>query len=123
MAIELECLAVICRSVGPMQLPSAKLEPGDLIGLDTIFMGTAARSSKHQYVQVFIDQAPRYVWAFPTIQNTASCINTLIDKLVASDIIIKSVLTYNHKNFKNKKITRCLNRHHIKQYLSTPYYP
>ena len=80
-------------TIGQMQLPSANLQPGELVGLDTIVMGSAAKNSKHQYIQVFVDHASRYVWAFSTTRNTASSITTLIDKLISSGISFKTILT------------------------------
>lgn len=110
-------------TIGKMQLPTSQLDPGDLVGLDTIVMGPAARNSKHQYIQVFVDHASRYVWAYPTIKNTSSSVTNLIDKLMSSGVTIKKILTDNHKNFTSNEIKRCLNRHNIKHLLSTPYHP
>lgn len=110
-------------SIGQMILPSADLEPGELIGLDSIVMGPAAGSTKHKYIQVFIDHFSRYVWAFPTTTNTAASIVTLVDKLVSSGIQMKTILTDCHKNFQSTALKQCLRRHNIKHIFSTPYHP
>lgn len=109
--------------IGQMILPSANLEPGQLVGLDTIVMGPAAGSTRHKYIQVFIDHFSRYVWAFPTTTNTSASIVTLIDKLVQSGIKIKTILTDCHKNFQSNVLKQCLKRHQIKHIYSTPYHP
>ena len=110
-------------TIGQMILPSADLQPGQLVGLDTIVLGPAAGSTRHKYIQVFIDHFSRYVWAFPTASNTSSAITTLIDKLIHSGIQIKTILTDCHKNFTSKTMADCLKRHHIKHIQSTPYHP
>uniref|UniRef100_A0A158P4S6 RNA-directed DNA polymerase n=1 Tax=Tetranychus urticae TaxID=32264 RepID=A0A158P4S6_TETUR len=110
-------------SIGQMILPSVDLEPGDLVGLDTIVMGPAAGSTRHKYIQVFIDHFSRYVWAFPTTTNTSASVVTLLDKLIQSGIRIKAILTDCHKNFQSTVLKQAFKRHNIKHIFSTPYHP
>jgi transposase InsO family protein len=108
---------------GQYVIPESSLEPGDLVGLDTIVMGPSANKTRHKYIQVFIDHHSRYIWAFPTATNTSAAIVTLLTNLVKSGVKIKHILTDCHKNFTSKTIKDFFHRNHIKHTLSTPYHP
>ena len=108
---------------GHMVTPNPNLEPLDIIGIDTIVMGDAAKQTKHKFIQVFVDHHSCYVWAFPTATNKAITIETLLTSLLKSGLKIKQILTDNHLNFKNKRIQKLCRENNIKHVFSTPYRP
>ncbi|UYV83405.1 hypothetical protein LAZ67_23000904, partial [Cordylochernes scorpioides] len=103
------------------------LESLSIVGIkpnaDTIVMGTAAKKTNHKYIQVFIDHLTRYVWAFPTIKNTAQATLQCFNRILQVSLPIKHIITDNGKNFNSKEFKRFLKVHNIKQTFTTPYHP
>jgi len=93
------------------------------VGLDTIVMGPAAKDTKHKYIQVFIDHFSRFIWAFPTANNTSETIVTLFRSIFTSGLKFQRILTDCHKNFSGKPLKDFLHDEHIKHTFSTPYHP
>ena len=108
---------------GVYKTPFTELDPLDLLAIDTIVMGIAAKKTRHKYIQVVVDHHSRYVWAFPTPNNSSATILTIITNLWRSGIKPKEVLTDNHKNFTDKRLTDFCQIHHIRHNFSTPYHP
>ncbi|UYV77382.1 hypothetical protein LAZ67_15000802 [Cordylochernes scorpioides] len=104
-------------------IPDTELQPAQVISADTIVMGTSAEKTKHKYIQVFIDHLTRYVWAFPTIKNTAQATLQCFNRILQVSLPIKHIITDNGKNFNSKEFKRCLKVHNIKQTFTTPYHP
>ncbi|UYV70259.1 hypothetical protein LAZ67_7002299, partial [Cordylochernes scorpioides] len=110
-------------TLGQLIIPDTELQPTQVISADTIVMGTAAENTKHKYIQVFIDHLTRYVWAFPTIKNTAQATLQCFNRILQVSLPIKHIITDNGKNFNSKEFKRCLKVHNIKQTFTTPYHP
>ncbi|UYV65983.1 hypothetical protein LAZ67_3006060, partial [Cordylochernes scorpioides] len=110
-------------TLGQLIIPDTELQPAQVISADTIVMGTAAEKTKHKYIQVFIDHLTRYVWAFPTIKNTAQATLQCFNRILQVSLPIKHIITDNGKNFNSKEFKRCLKVHNIKQTFTTPYHP
>ncbi|UYV75014.1 hypothetical protein LAZ67_12002096, partial [Cordylochernes scorpioides] len=110
-------------TLGQLIIPETELQPAQVISADTIVMGTAAEKTKHKYIQVFIDHLTRYVWAFPTIKNTAQATLQCFNRILQVSLPIKHIITDNGKNFNSKEFKRCLKVHNIKQTFTTPYHP
>ncbi|UYV62975.1 hypothetical protein LAZ67_2002703 [Cordylochernes scorpioides] len=110
-------------TLGQLIIPDTELQPAQVISADTIVIGTSAEKTKHKYIQVFIDHLTRYVWAFPTIKNTAQATLQCFNRILQVSLPIKHIITDNGKNFNSKEFKRCLKVHNIKQTLTTPYHP
>ncbi|UYV65298.1 hypothetical protein LAZ67_3003857 [Cordylochernes scorpioides] len=110
-------------TLGQLIIPDTELPPAQVISADTIVMGTSAEKTKHKYIQVFIDHLTRYVWAFPTIKNTAQATLQCFNRILQVSLPIKHIITENGKNFNSKEFKRCLKVHNIKQTFTTPYHP
>ncbi|UYV78418.1 hypothetical protein LAZ67_16001289, partial [Cordylochernes scorpioides] len=110
-------------TLGQLIIPDTELQPAQVISADTIVMGTSAEKTKHKYIQVFIDHLTRYVWAFPTIKNTAQATLQCFNRILQVSLPIKHIITDNGKNFNSKEFKRCLKVHNIKQTFTTPYHP
>ncbi|UYV65556.1 hypothetical protein LAZ67_3004688 [Cordylochernes scorpioides] len=108
-------------TLGQLIIPDTELQPAQVISADTIVMGTSAEKTKHKYIQVFIDHLTRYVWAFPTIKNTAQATLQCFNRILQVSLPIKHIITDNGKNFNSKEFKRCLKVHNIKQTFTTPY--
>ncbi|UYV66322.1 hypothetical protein LAZ67_4001325 [Cordylochernes scorpioides] len=108
-------------TLGQLIIPDTELQPAQVISADTIVMGTSAEKTKHKYIQVFIDHLTRYVWAFPTIKNTAQATLQCFNRIFQVSLPIKHIITDNGKNFNSKEFKRCLKVHNIKQTFTTPY--
>ncbi|UYV71202.1 hypothetical protein LAZ67_8002154 [Cordylochernes scorpioides] len=110
-------------TLGQLIIPDTELQPAQVISAYTIVMGTSAEKTKHKYIQVFIDHLTRYVWAFPTIKNTAQATLQCFNRILQVSLPIKHIITDNGKNFNSKEFKRCLKVHSIKQTFTTPYHP
>jgi transposase InsO family protein len=108
---------------GKYVTPTADLEPLELIGLDTIVMGPSANTTRHKYIQVFVDHHSRYIWAYPTATTTSATIVTLLTNLLKSGVKFRQILTDCHQAFTSKTLKSFLSQNHIKHTLSTPYHP
>lgn len=75
------------------------------------------------YIQVFIDQATRYVWAFLTKRNTADTIVSCLEKILSWGIKIRMLQSDNYKSYKGTKFKKLLKAHSIKHTFTTPYQP
>ncbi|UYV63011.1 hypothetical protein LAZ67_2002842 [Cordylochernes scorpioides] len=109
-------------TLGQLIIPDTELQPAQVISADAIVMGTSAEKTKHKYIQVFIDHLTRYVWAFPTIKNTAQATLQCFNRILQVSLPIKHI-TDNGKNFNSKEFKRCLKVHNIKQTFTTLYHP
>ena len=104
---------------GKYVAPESDLNPLDLISIDTIEMGSAAKKTKHQYIQVFIDHHSRYIWAYPVVHQNAETLESLIRNLFKSGIHPKRILTDNFKSFISAKFRKLLKNNGIKHSFST----
>ena len=86
-------------------------------------MGSAAKNTKHKYIQVLIDHHTRYVWAFPSVRNTTQTIVNILTNIRNSGHNFRSLLSDNFKSFTNKTFRDYLSQNKIKQILGTPYHP
>jgi transposase InsO family protein len=90
----------------PIPTPDLPLE---LMALDTIVMGTAARSTKQKYIQLIIDHHSRHIWAYATPTNTGECIVNILTQLFRSIGHPRRIITDRHKNYRNNQLKRLLN--------------
>ncbi|UYV66076.1 K02A2.6-like, partial [Cordylochernes scorpioides] len=110
-------------TLGEMITPTSNIQPLQMIGCDTIVLGTAAANTKHKFIQVFVDHATRYLWAYPTITNTAQAVTQCLDKIIKSVNSINTILTDNGKNFILKEFNKFLSLQGIKHTYTSPYHP
>ncbi|UYV84871.1 hypothetical protein LAZ67_X003796, partial [Cordylochernes scorpioides] len=110
-------------TLGEMITPTSNIQPLQMIGCDTIVLGTAAANTKHKFIQVFVDHATRYLWAYPTITNTAQAVTQCLDKIIKSVNSINTILTDNGKNFISKVFNKFLSLQGIKHAYTSPYHP
>ncbi|UYV71739.1 hypothetical protein LAZ67_9000200, partial [Cordylochernes scorpioides] len=110
-------------TLGEMITPTSNIKPLQMIGCDTIVLGTAAANTKHKFIQVFVDHATRYLWAYPTITNTAQAVTQCLDKIIKSVNSINTILTDNGKNFISKEFNKFLSLQGIKHTYTSPHHP
>ncbi|UYV64168.1 hypothetical protein LAZ67_2006908 [Cordylochernes scorpioides] len=110
-------------TLGEMITPTSNIQPLQMIGCDTIVLGTAAANTKHKFIQVFVDHATRYLWAYPRITNTAQAVTQCLDKIIKSVNSINTILTDNGKNFISKEFNKFLSLQGIKRTYTSPYHP
>ncbi|UYV80583.1 K02A2.6-like, partial [Cordylochernes scorpioides] len=110
-------------TLGEMITPTSNIQPLQMIGCDTIVLGTAAANTKHKFIQLFVDHATRYLWAYPTITNTAQAVTQCLDKIIKSVNSINTILTDNDKNFISKEFNKFLSLQGIKHTYTSPYHP
>ena len=103
--------------------PEPYLRPFEIIGLDTIVMGSAADKSYHKYIQVLIDHHTRYVWAFPTKHNNSETIKNILVNLMNNGVTFEKLLTDNYPSFHSREMKQFYRQHEIKHIISTPYHP
>ncbi|UYV64087.1 K02A2.6-like, partial [Cordylochernes scorpioides] len=110
-------------TLGEMITPTSNIQPLQMIGCDTIVLGTAAANTNHKFIQVFVDHATRYLWAYPTITNTAQAVTQCLDKIIKSVNSINTILTDSGKNFISKEFNKFLSLQGIKHTYTSPYHP
>ncbi|UYV61460.1 K02A2.6-like, partial [Cordylochernes scorpioides] len=110
-------------TLGEMITPTSNIQPLQMIGCDTIVLGTAAANTKHKFIQVFVDHATRYLRAYPTITNTAQAVTQCLDKIIKSVNSINTILTDNGKNFISKEFNKFISLQGIKHTYTSPYHP
>ena len=103
-------------------LPTPDL-PLDLISMDTVVMGTSANNTKHKYLQVVLDHNSRYVWAKPTVNNTAETVIDFLQIIFKAVGIPKALLTDNGTNFRSKKLLKYLTDNRVKHLYTSAYHP
>jgi hypothetical protein len=106
----------------PLETPD---EPMRLLAMDTIVMGSVAKTSKAKYIQVLIDHHSRYVWAQATPTNTAAAaINVLKNAFTTLTPPANSrFITDNGTNFISKEFNRFLKQHNIQHSYTSTYHP
>ena len=103
--------------------PEPFLRPLELIGLDTIVMGSSADDTAHKYIQVLIDHHSRYMWAFPSKRNNSQTIKNILVNLINSGVTFEKLLTDNYGSFDSREMKAFYRQHNIKHIVSTPYHP
>jgi len=99
------------------------IQPLELLGIDTIVMGSSAASTKAKYIQVIVDHHSRYLWTYATPTNTAACMVNIVSNLIQAVGPPKAILTDNFKSFTGKEFNRFLKSHNIRHKLSSSYHP
>jgi len=105
-----------------LPLPTPK-QPMELLGIDTIIMGSSAASTKAKNIQVIVDHHSRYLWTYATPTNTTACMINILTNLFHSVGPPKAILTDNYKSFTGKDFKRFLKGHDVKHKLSSTYHP
>ena len=94
--------------------PNPNLRPLEIVGLDTIVMGTAANATRHKYIQVIVDHATRYVWAYPTVKNSAAAVKEIFERLLQTGFKFGAILYDNAKNFSSHLLRGFAERYSIR---------
>ena len=110
-------------TLGKYVCPEPYLRPFELIGLDTIVLGSSADRSAYKYIQVLIDHHSRFMWAFPTKQNNSETIKNILTQLINSGVPFNKLLTDNYASFVSRNMKEFYRRHNIQHIVSTPYHP
>jgi transposase InsO family protein len=108
---------------GPLQPLPTPGKPMDLIAMDTVVMGTSAKSTKAKYIQVVIDHHSRYVWAKATPTNTAQTVVNVLNSIFRSVIPPKRILTDNGTNFTSRLFQKFLKENNVLSSRTTTYHP
>ena len=110
-------------SFGQLQLMPTPNQPLELVSMDTMIMGTAAKDSAAKNLQVIIDHHSRYVWAVPTPKNTFLSVRNVLQNVFSSTPWPKKILTDRGTNFTTKQFRDFLSTHDCKRILTTSYHP
>jgi transposase InsO family protein len=108
---------------GPLLPIPTPARPGELLAMDTIIVGSAARDTKAKNIQVVIDQHSRHVWAKPTPTNSAQAAIGLLEQIFETIPPPKKLLTDNGTNFTSKAFRDFLRRHRVEHIFTTAYHP
>jgi hypothetical protein len=104
----------------PLETPK---QPMELIGMDTIVMGSAAHNTKAKYIQLVIDHHSRYVWAFATPTNTTQSSINILSTIFRTFGTPKRLLTDNGTNYTSKQFKNFLAENKVIHSLTSPYHP
>ena len=108
---------------GKLQPLPTPAHPMEQIAMDTIVMGSSAKTTKAKYIQVVIDHHTRYVWAKATATNTAEAALSLIQEIINTVGTPKRLLTDNYKNFRSKTFQRFMTANGVNRSFTTSYHP
>ncbi len=108
---------------GKYTLFESNLEPLEVVGLDTVELGSSAAKTRHKYIQVIIDHMTRYVWAVPTASNSTATIKTVLSDIFRTVGPFGRIITDQAKNFKSRELKDFLNTHKVKHSFSSTYHP
>ena len=103
--------------------PEPQLKPFEMIGFDTIVMGSSAHDTIHKYIQVLIDHHSRFMWAFPSKRNNSDTVKNILTNLMNSGVRFNKLLTDNYQSFISRDMKSFFQRNNIKHIVSTPYHP
>ena len=69
---------------GEMQLMPAASLPLEMLGMDSVVLGTSARNTAHKLIHVIIDHHSRFVWAFASKGQTTIALIQALDRVIRS---------------------------------------
>ena len=96
----------------------------DFLSTDTVVLGNLAKNTRHKYIQVFIDHLSRFIWAFPTVNNTTDTIIKCIDKIIVSSSRKPlHIISDNFKSYTASKFKNYLHKNNIEHTYTTAYMP
>lgn len=107
--------------LGLMQPLPLVTEPHERWACDTVVIGTAAKNCKAKYMQVFIDHASRFVFAFATATNTTPVVIKCLAAILETERAPKALLTDRATNYRSHRFAEFLARHGIAHLSTAPY--
>ncbi len=108
---------------GQLQPLPTPTKPIEFIAMDTVVMGTSAKTTKAKYIQVVIDHPSRYVWARATPTNTAQAAISVLDNIFHNVGVPERILTDNGTNFTSRYFRKFLKDNNVRASHTTTYHP